>query len=173
MPLGNITVIDNAPNCKILVVEDQIENRILLAQLIKPYGFGYREAVNGEEGVAITQEWQPHLILMDRRMPVMDGLQATRTIRALSLGLQPVIIAVTAEAEAAYLHTTLVALPPAILEQLEGAASRCDVDRITCLIVPYPEVQGALQPLLDFFRFDPLVDEIGSQLHGAVSSRNM
>lgn len=216
--LGNIIAIENASNCKILVIEDQIENRILLAQLIQPYGFGYREAVDGEEGVAITREWQPHLILMDRRMPVMDGLQATLAIRALNLAPQPVIIAVTAHAfaaeqsemlaagcddflgkpfknddffsylekhlpisisrtasqadmsadvEAAYLRASLVAIPPAILEQLEGATIRCDVDRIASLIAPYPEAQNALKPLLESFRFDPLVEEIGRQLHGA------
>ena len=96
--LGEITSIDNAANCRILVVEDQLENRFLLKQLLIPYGFQYREAINGAEGVNIARQWHPHCILMDRRMPVMDGLAATRAICELGLDPQPAIIAVTAHA---------------------------------------------------------------------------
>jgi CheY-like chemotaxis protein len=95
---GDITAIDNAAKYKILVIEDQSENRLLLKTLLSSFGFQYREAVNGREGLAITQEWLPHIILMDRRMPVMDGMTATREIRKLALAVKPVIIAVTAHA---------------------------------------------------------------------------
>ena len=97
-PQSTIVAIDNASSCRILVVEDQLENRLLLGQFLSPYGFQCREAINGEEGVAITRQWQPHCILMDRRMPVMDGIEATRAIRKLYLTPQPVIIGVTAHA---------------------------------------------------------------------------
>ena len=95
---GDIVTIDNAPSYKILVIDDQADNRLLLKQLLSPYGFQYREASNGGEGVVISRQWQPHCILMDRRMPVMDGIEATRTIRDLNLLPRPVIIAVTAHA---------------------------------------------------------------------------
>ena len=66
---------------RILVIDDNEENRILLVKLLEPIGFEVREANNGLEGIAIWESWQPHLIFMDTRMPVMDGLNATRQIR--------------------------------------------------------------------------------------------
>lgn len=68
---------------RILIVEDQKANRHLIQELLAPYGFEFREASQGEEGVALWLQWQPHLILMDLRMPVMDGYEAVRQIRAL------------------------------------------------------------------------------------------
>ena len=66
---------------RILVVDDIKENRILLVKLLETIGFEVREATNGKEAVALC-DWQPHLIWMDTRMPVMHGLEATREIRA-------------------------------------------------------------------------------------------
>lgn len=86
------------PEYRILIVEDQKENQILLSQLMTSVGFLVNIADNGEQGVQIFQSWQPHLIWMDRRMPVMDGLEATRRIRKLSGGKDVKIIAVTASA---------------------------------------------------------------------------
>jgi CheY-like chemotaxis protein len=86
------------PEYRILIVEDQKENQILLSQLMTSVGFLVKIAENGEQGVQIFQSWQPHLIWMDRRMPVMDGLEATRRIRKLPGGKDVKIIAVTASA---------------------------------------------------------------------------
>ncbi|MCP4536471.1 MAG: response regulator [Chloroflexi bacterium] len=66
---------------RILVVEDNPESRLLMLKLLQPLGFDVREAVNGKEGIAIHASWQPHLIFMDMRMPVMDGYEAVRQIR--------------------------------------------------------------------------------------------
>uniref|UniRef100_UPI00261AC41B ATP-binding protein n=1 Tax=uncultured Thermosynechococcus sp. TaxID=436945 RepID=UPI00261AC41B len=66
---------------RILVVDDLPENRQLLTQLLEPVGFRCREACNGQEAVEIWRSWQPHAILMDIRMPVMDGKTATRQIK--------------------------------------------------------------------------------------------
>ncbi|MFZ1829217.1 MAG: ATP-binding protein [Candidatus Competibacteraceae bacterium] len=96
--LGDIARIENAAACKILVVEDQLENRVLLRELLARHGFQHREAENGREGVAAARDWRPDCILMDRRMPVMDGIEATRAIVDLGLTPPPVILAVTAHA---------------------------------------------------------------------------
>jgi two-component system sensor histidine kinase/response regulator len=92
----------NQPQYRILIVEDYDENRLLLKKLLKTVGFEVREAVNGKEGVELYQEWQPHLIWMDIRMPVMDGYEATRRIKELEKETHPEsptpIIALTAHA---------------------------------------------------------------------------
>jgi signal transduction histidine kinase/CheY-like chemotaxis protein len=70
------------PEYRLLVVDDVPENRILLSKLLESVGFGVRQASHGEQAVALWREFRPHLIWMDMRMPVMDGLMATKAIRA-------------------------------------------------------------------------------------------
>jgi two-component system sensor histidine kinase/response regulator len=69
------------PTYRILVVEDQITNRMLVVKLLSRVGFEVVEATNGEEAIALWQEWSPDLILMDMQMPGIDGYEATRQIR--------------------------------------------------------------------------------------------
>jgi PAS domain S-box-containing protein len=88
----------NQPEFRILVVEDRWESRHLLVKLLESVGFQIREAENGVEAIAIWEEWQPHLIWMDMRMPVMDGYEATRQIKTTLKGQATVIIALTASA---------------------------------------------------------------------------
>ena len=97
-PPADVTAIEGASGLKVLVVEDQTDNRLLLRQMLEPYGFEIAEAENGEIGVQLAAEWKPDLVLIDRRMPVMDGATATRRIRELpeSSGIR--IVAITAEA---------------------------------------------------------------------------
>ena len=84
--------------CRVLIADDIEDNRQLLAQLLGPVGFEIRLATNGAEAVQEFEAWRPHLILMDFRMPVMDGHEAIRRIRAMAGGEDPKIIAVTASA---------------------------------------------------------------------------
>ncbi|VXD22328.1 Two-component hybrid sensor and regulator histidine kinase [Planktothrix serta PCC 8927] len=81
---------------RILVVDDRLTNRQLLLRLLSPLGFEVAEAENGQEALKIWHEWQPHLILMDMRMPVMDGYEATKQIKSHLKGQATVIIALTA-----------------------------------------------------------------------------
>ncbi|MER2603751.1 MAG: transporter substrate-binding domain-containing protein [Candidatus Competibacter phosphatis] len=81
---------------RILVVEDVLENRLLVTGLLEQAGFAVHEAGNGEEAVTLFQRWRPNLVLMDMRMPVMDGFEATRRIRALPGGATVRIVALTA-----------------------------------------------------------------------------
>lgn len=70
------------PECRILVVEDKAENRQLLLHLLKSAGFAVQLAEQGEIAVQLWESWQPHLILMDLQMPVMNGYKATEIIRS-------------------------------------------------------------------------------------------
>jgi len=74
-------VAPHQPAYRLLVVEDREANRLVLSRLLSEIGFEVREAANGQEAIAIWEAWQPHLIWMDMRMPVMNGYEATRTIR--------------------------------------------------------------------------------------------
>ena len=86
------------PTCRVLIADDIEDNRQLLAQLLAPVGFEIRLATNGAEAIREFEQWRPNLILMDFRMPVMDGHEAIRRIRAMAGGEAPKIIAVTASA---------------------------------------------------------------------------
>ncbi|MBF0338495.1 MAG: response regulator [Nitrospirae bacterium] len=86
------------PQYRLLIAEDQPENRLLLHKMLKPLGFDIREAGNGREAVELFNQWHPHLIWMDIRMPVMNGLEATRLIKASEAGAQTRIVALTAHA---------------------------------------------------------------------------
>jgi CheY-like chemotaxis protein len=81
----------------ILVVDDTDWNRDLLVQLLEEE-YTVLQAVDGEQGVKVTQEEKPDLILMDLGMPVMDGWEATRRIKADDALKQIPIIAVTSHA---------------------------------------------------------------------------
>ncbi|TVQ16198.1 MAG: PAS domain-containing sensor histidine kinase [Leptolyngbya sp. DLM2.Bin15] len=93
-----IGLVPGLPQYRILVVDDKWENRQLLMKLLTPIGLLVREAEHGQAAIAIWEEWDPHLIWMDMRMPVMDGYEATKQIRASLKGQATVILALTASA---------------------------------------------------------------------------
>lgn len=67
---------------KILVVDDLEQNRMLLKDALRYFGYEVVEAGNGEEGVKVAREELPDLILMDMNMPVMDGYAALQVLRS-------------------------------------------------------------------------------------------
>ncbi|MFZ4699335.1 MAG: ATP-binding protein [Candidatus Methylumidiphilus sp.] len=81
---------------RVLIVEDRQENALLLQTLMEKIGFEVRLAGDGAAGVELFRQFKPHFIWMDRRMPVMDGIEATRRIRAMEGGEAVKIVAVTA-----------------------------------------------------------------------------
>ncbi|WP_413162665.1 ATP-binding protein [Capilliphycus salinus ALCB114379] len=93
-----IALAPNQPQYRILVVDEIVENRLLVSQLLQPLGFAVFEAENGLEAITQWEKYSPHLIWMDIRMPVMDGYQATQHIKATPAGKNTIIIALTASA---------------------------------------------------------------------------
>jgi signal transduction histidine kinase/CheY-like chemotaxis protein len=83
---------------KVLVVDDKEDNQELVRQLLENAGFTVATANNGQQAVDTFRTWQPRFIWMDMRMPVMDGYEATRQIRALPEGGTVKIVALTASA---------------------------------------------------------------------------
>ena len=81
----------------ILVVDDKAFIRELIVKLLEPIGFKVRTAENGKNAIAIWQDWQPDLILMDIRMPVMDGYTAIEQIKS-NRSSRTKIVAFTASA---------------------------------------------------------------------------
>lgn len=75
------SIAPNYPKYRILAVDDVWQSRLLIVKLLTQVGFEVKEAENGKQAFELAQQWQPDLILMDMRMPIMDGYQATQEIR--------------------------------------------------------------------------------------------
>ena len=95
------------PVCRVLIVDDRADNRAPIRALLEalnpqPAVLEFREAADGLEAVAVWEDWQPQVVLMDMRMPVMSGEEATRRIKALmaarSATVRSLIVALTASA---------------------------------------------------------------------------
>ena len=83
---------------KILIVEDNEENRDSLSRRLQRRGFEVVTANDGKAGLAMAQSEKPDLILMDMNMPELDGWEATRQIKALEEGRDVPVLALTAHA---------------------------------------------------------------------------
>ncbi len=83
---------------KILLIEDNELNRDMLARRLIRRGYEVITAINGEEGISMALENAPHLILMDISLPIIDGLEATRRIKANPKTSHIPVIALTAHA---------------------------------------------------------------------------
>ncbi len=83
---------------RVLIVDDKSENLAVLDEVLTPLGFEITRAKNGRQAITTAGEWRPDIILMDVRMPVLDGLAATRELRTIPDLQGVVIIAVSASA---------------------------------------------------------------------------
>jgi two-component system, cell cycle response regulator DivK len=83
---------------RILIIEDQEDNRTIMRDVLSTAGYELIEAVDGEQGVKLARSERPDLILMDIQLPLLDGYEATRQIRATEDLKSVPIIAVTSYA---------------------------------------------------------------------------
>ena len=140
-PLHPRTLADNLAHARlapgsapvrVLVVDDLPDNRRLLHDVLTPAGFSVLQAANGVEALALFEQHAPHVVLMDMRMPVMDGYEATRRIKASASGAHTPVVAVTASA----------------LEDDRQAILDCGVDAYMSKPVEPARLFGKLQQLL-------------------------
>lgn len=88
---------DSTGPLRVLVVDDAVENCIVFTGILEHLGFDVRSVENGRDAVRQYEEWRPHIIMMDLRMPGMDGFEAARMIRAKDGGGDAVIFAATGD----------------------------------------------------------------------------
>jgi signal transduction histidine kinase/DNA-binding NarL/FixJ family response regulator/PAS domain-containing protein len=86
----------NQPRYRILIVDDRADLRQLLVKMLNRFDFDLQEASNGMEAIELWANFEPHLIFMDMRMPIMDGYEATKRIKANIKGQATAIVAVSA-----------------------------------------------------------------------------
>ncbi len=79
-------------------LNDKPLNRQLLRKILQPLGFDLKEAQNGKEAITIWQQWQPDLIWLDMKMPIMDGYDTVKYIKNHCQGKSSIVIALTASA---------------------------------------------------------------------------
>jgi len=98
-PTRRVTRLVSGPTrYRILVVDDKEDNRTFLTALLEAVGFDTAQAADGEEALRAFENYKPHVVLMDMRMPVMDGTEAIGRLRATPQGRAVKIVAVTASA---------------------------------------------------------------------------
>ncbi|NEO85690.1 MAG: response regulator [Spirulina sp. SIO3F2] len=95
---GQFELSPGQPEHKILVVDDQADNREILVVLLESWGFTVQAAVDGEAAIAQWQAWQPDLIFMDIRMPGLNGDEAIAQMKQIAPHSPTQIVAVTASA---------------------------------------------------------------------------
>lgn len=87
-----------APGRTVLMVEDNEDNRIIYATMLRHVGYVVHEATDGAQGLAMAQSLQPDIVLMDISVPVIDGWEATRRLKADPATRDIPVVALTAHA---------------------------------------------------------------------------
>jgi CheY-like chemotaxis protein len=128
IPHAMVVVEPEQPRYRILVADDQKDMRYLLVKILDPFGFELKEAEHGQEAIAIWGKWQPHLIWMDLRMPVMDGYEATKSIRNEELRMKNDNLFNTPNTKHQTSNTVIIAITASAFEEerAEALAIGCD-----------------------------------------------
>jgi CheY-like chemotaxis protein/anti-sigma regulatory factor (Ser/Thr protein kinase) len=174
--LGIIGLEAGQPEFRILIVEDEKENWTLLGRMLENAGFQVRVAEDGAQGVEMFRSWRPHFIWMDVRMPVMDGVEAARRIRALDGGCDVKIAAVTASVFASERENVLavgmndfVCKPYRPAEIFDCIAAHLGVRYRLSKAAPAEKSSAVLSPE----DLAPLPEELRAELRDAVITLNV
>jgi PAS domain S-box-containing protein len=168
------SIAPNQPTWRLLIVDDNPDNRLLLITLLKDVGFQVREAENGQEAIHLFEQWQPHLIWMDMRMPVMDGYEAAAKIRQLPGGDSVKIIVLTASAfkeQQADIMTTgcdAVLYKPFHAPEIFAALTK--YLNVTFIYEDIPVLTSATTPTVTAEMLSTLPITLQQQLHNAALS---
>ncbi len=159
---GRRTVIDlepGQPEYRVLIVDDQDRNREILVKLLGAVGFSVSEARDGREAVAVWTSWRPDLILMDMRMPVLDGRGATKEIRRLEASNGDGALEFVAGSPVARRRTKIISLTASAFEHErdEILAAGCD-DFLT-------------KPFREELLFETLARHLGARFRYATDGR--
>lgn len=132
-------VVELAPGqapIRILIVEDNLENRQILKQLMTDAGFDVQTVENGKAAVDCWQAWHPHLVWMDWQLPIMNGYDATKTIRSLeSQGQQEAVgesTATTSRTERSQSKTIIIAVTASVFEDTQAECEEAGCDDFLC-----------------------------------------
>lgn len=117
----------------VLLVEDSEDNRGIVRELAEWMEFELLEAGNGEEGVRMARESLPHLILMDLSLPVLNGWEATRLLKA----------------DDTTKHIPVVALTAHAMHGDEAKAREAGCDAYVTKPISIPHFQAMLEQMLD------------------------
>ena len=123
---------------RILLVEDNEDNRIVYATVLRHFGYEVLEALNGEEGIAMARSKHPNLILLDISIPIIDGWEAARILKRDPETRDIPIVALTAHALASDRERAMdvgcdgylakPCEPRVVLEEVERLIGRADAD---------------------------------------------
>lgn len=161
---------------RVLVVDDGVDGRHLLRSLLVPAGFEVLEASDGVEALDAIARQQPELVLMDWRMPVLDGLETTRRLRADRSLPQPRVVMLTASAFEEERQQALAAGADDFLRKpveqdklFRVLAQQLDVEYAA---PPAPAAAPEPSPALDAAALAQLPAAVRSELHAALQELN-
>jgi CheY-like chemotaxis protein len=143
---------------RILIVDDDDDSRFLTRELMKKSNFMLRDVASGTDALQVFGDWQPHLVLMDMRMPGMDGMETTRRLRALPGGDKALVVALTAGA----LDEQRAGLIAAGCDEV--IAKPVDLNRVNRLLAQYLERHTADVAPVRELRSDDLPAALRQQL---------
>jgi signal transduction histidine kinase/ligand-binding sensor domain-containing protein/DNA-binding response OmpR family regulator len=167
---------DGQPDIRVLVVDDDADNRDLLNRLLRTAGFQVRVASGGAEGIELFQAWQPRFIWTDLQMPGMNGVEMARSIRKLDGGLEVKIAALSASADSAERTSVFAANMDEFLRKPYRSHEifECLARHLAVKYIAAGGVSGLPVPSMSFVLhpedFSPLPNDLRAELVSAVVS---
>ena len=169
--------------CKILIVDDHEDHRMLLVEYLQPLGFTLEEAGNGQEGIAIAEKFDPDVILVDLVMPVMNGQEMIQQIKQNPQLRDKVIVMVSANVQSIIDSSDIdcdsfLAKPVDLEQLLRFLEKHLQLDWqtvelqsqsntiISQLVTPSPEELSRLLELVSFGDMEVLIEQINLLVEG-------